>query len=852
MEVKQDWIQPLVVTQKWNFNKRRLQALQSAIVIPEINQYMETFVNNPSKVPCSPSLKLQEIMQKIRDNYIPYKKISYRSFFTYHDVIKLFQEGKRELAESIIKTQDKLRHENMVKLLDQFALSNDMKNYFAHAASLLRLNNHLDSNNNPKNFDAPITSLQDPRDPSGKKILTDPLEIAQVLTEHFRPQFEDPKKNGDDDYDDDQTQNQPQLPQLQLQQVDLISSEELYEALKLINLDRAIAIDLIADSILKGLTPNSAVFHFMLLCINEFLTSSTIPEWISCRRMIYLDKNALLNQKNNTPPQITSLRGIAIGSVFIKCMEAIVLKRLLSPPIDVLSKLAKNQIGFIPTMNTSIHILMLVGTLLYRQQQKQPCYITFYDFKSAYDKVCHQKLFQKLVNNFGVDHQTMHLIKILYKCSKVQIGGILPKGHKQQSLLQPIQVCRGVLQGSLISPLLFNIYLDDLMKQLEAEKGIKYAAYADDLYIYADNYQELKNGHQIVMKWCLENDMEVGENKTRCFTFIARTAPKTKENRHFGIAPFTNIQKYLGMMIDSRLTLQEFIKQYGGKLHKYLIGLPKIQLRLLSIHSRIRLWKTYAFTHLNYACCVLALHNTAFNRFKNIYYNSIKLALGLDLNSSNKRVVFATGIWTATLTVHYNFLKTVVKLKEIYKEESLPPNILATQAQLIKKYQISQQDLANLKKFFHEWFLTKAYKGYRPIYQFPANLKGAPSSSIHRNFLLFRFWCDRLLNLYDDSSSNQKQKKICPMCTRGLPGSQQHYLDSCSYMEKQRDRVLGVLYRFSQEYNFWYPGSLYQLCLESRCNTYSLPKSAYLQLVQILSDYIEACHTAFTNYFHPS
>jgi len=89
------------------------------------------------------------------------------------------------------------------------------------------------------------------------------------------------------------------------------------------------------------------------------------------------------------------------------------------------------------------------------------------------------------------------------------------------------------------------------------------------------------------------------------------------------------------------------------------------------------------------------------------------------------------------------------------------------------------------------------------------------------------------------------------MCPQGLPGNQKHYLDDCSYMREQRERVLGALTRFREKFDFFPPGSLHKLCLAIRCkNYYGFPKRAYPELVQILSDYIEACHIAFTNYFH--
>ena len=74
-------------------------------------------------------------------------------------------------------------------------------------------------------------------------------------------------------------------------------------------------------------------------------------------------------------------------------------------------------------------------------------YYVFIDLKNAYDKVIHTNLFEKL-KNYGIDNKLINTIKLIYSDSKLKIS----------CKSEIINVNNGVLQGSLISPLLFNIY----------------------------------------------------------------------------------------------------------------------------------------------------------------------------------------------------------------------------------------------------------------------------------------------------------------------------------------------------------------------------------------------------------
>ena len=83
-------------------------------------------------------------------------------------------------------------------------------------------------------------------------------------------------------------------------------------------------------------------------------------------------------------------------------------------------------------------------------------YFLFIDLKNAYDKIINEKLFNKLADN-GISEEIIKAIKIIYSNAKIKIS----------SKDDYININNSVLQGSFLSPILFNIYINDLIKDLD-------------------------------------------------------------------------------------------------------------------------------------------------------------------------------------------------------------------------------------------------------------------------------------------------------------------------------------------------------------------------------------------------
>ena len=74
---------------------------------------------------------------------------------------------------------------------------------------------------------------------------------------------------------------------------------------------------------------------------------------------------------------------------------------------------------------------------------------------------------------------------------------------------------KGVLQGSILSPVILNIYVDDLVEKLSREFGSSRTfAYADDIMILTRSKKRIEDAITIIREWCVMNKMELNEKKS--------------------------------------------------------------------------------------------------------------------------------------------------------------------------------------------------------------------------------------------------------------------------------------------------------------------------------------------------
>ena len=126
-------------------------------------------------------------------------------------------------------------------------------------------------------------------------------------------------------------------------------------------------------------------------------------------------------------------------------------------------------------------------------------FLFFIDLKNAYDSVNHILLFNKM-RELGAPIKLINSISKIYSFAKMRIND------------KVLNVNRGVLQGSILSPMLFNIYINDLINTLD-KNVFEILAYADDIAIICEKKNQLLKAMDIIDTWANSNNIKINKDK---------------------------------------------------------------------------------------------------------------------------------------------------------------------------------------------------------------------------------------------------------------------------------------------------------------------------------------------------
>jgi hypothetical protein len=346
------------------------------------------------------------------------------------------------------------------------------------------------------------------------------------------------------------------------------SREEVMFGIKKLKSGKASGCDAISNDIIKASADE--VVDILVDIFDRLRELEHYPIQWATGLLMPLHKAGDLNEPNN-------YRGITINSCLSK-LFTLLLNERLTEFCEVNKIIEYNQAGFRKGFRTSDQVFTLKTLVDQSFANGKKLYTCFVDFKKAYDMVWRDGLYFKLLHN-RISPKFIRLIRDMY--SRLQACIRLPNG-----ISTPFPSLIGLKQGCNLSPILFNIFINDLINDLNKEEtdapkldqmNIKCLLYADDLVIVSESQEGLQKSMDILEAFTQKWHLQVNISKTKCLTFLRGRRPTIPPSIHLGDTPVQNCASYcyLGTVFSESGSLNLAAKTLSDKARSAMYALLK-------------------------------------------------------------------------------------------------------------------------------------------------------------------------------------------------------------------------------------------------------------------------------------
>ena len=541
--------------------------------------------------------------------------------------------------------------------------------------------------------------------------------------------------------------------------------------------------------------------------------------------------------KNDT----NNYRGICVTSCLSKFF-CIILNERLNGYAQENNLVHPSQIGFQSGHRTADHIFTL-KTLFDKHMstnRNDKVYACFVDFKKAFDSVWHEGLFFKLLEN-KIDGSFFRLIKSLYVNSKCAV-----KISKSRTEL--FSYSRGVRQGCVLSPILFNLYINELATIFEnansdpfiLPNGTKLSCllYADDLIILSKSRFGLQKCLDELQNWCNKWLMEVNLKKTKIMIFKKGNPKMIKPNFMLNTknVEIVNEYCYLGIKLNSNGTFTLAQKQLSEKALHALGSIRRhLNLHYLNPKLAIKIFESIISPILLYNSEIWGAYlKNDFNKWdksptEKAHLRFCKLYLGVGKKASNMASRGELGKFPLQISIYKRLFNYITHLN------SLPETAIAKQAFLISKdlysnnkisfyknamdilkhykchsqivdlESISAQSLNSIIDTVKQRYITfwkhqiehssklYFYSTFKKEYQLEKYLTVIRNTNQRRSLTRFRISNHKLMIECGRYHNIPREERICKLCKSNEIENEEHFLISCDAYDNIRQDFLTVL-----------------------------------------------------------
>jgi len=346
-----------------------------------------------------------------------------------------------------------------------------------------------------------------------------------------------------------------------------VSLDEVYDALRDMDGCKAAGPDGLHPRMLKSL-PDSMI-EVVCRLFARSLKECWVPQGWRVGEIIPLLK------AGKPASDLGSYRPVCLTSCLGKWFERVVAKRMRWM-LEKNGALSECQAGFREGRGVNDQLLRLSQSVHDAFQRREKSGLMLFDLSRAYDRVWRDGLLWKLCE-VGISAGLVRWLQVWLsnRIAWVKVNGI--RGRRRL-------FAQGLPQGSVLSPLLFVVYIDDLLHRIPGDVHV--SAFADDLAVWCSNKsvrtcsERLQRACDVVVSWCDEWMMKLAANKCSVSLFsMSQRDASMSELRVCLFGEEVAREKrpcFLGVTFDSKLVFQAHVDGVVAKARKRLNVLRKL------------------------------------------------------------------------------------------------------------------------------------------------------------------------------------------------------------------------------------------------------------------------------------